>query len=506
MSVEMTQKEALAPQDGPADSHTRLRGRALLLARGTWVCVALLAVAAVLASVVVRLQSFESVAATNLPAGWTVETFRDLLGQQGLTVSSYVIYSLVFAYLFTLSFFAVAFILFRRRSDDWFAIYVSLMLITFPLSILSFGNLVQVAPAWQMPIAILSSLGTLLILPFFFLFPDGHVVPAWTKGVIVLWVVTVSLSLFFPGTVVDAGTWPPLANFLMQLAFLCVAVFAQIYRYLRVSDGVARQQTKWLVLGITVTIFVSSIYIFVRVVFPVVLQPTPAGLLYFLALPLVAAAFMFIPFSLGIAILRYRLWDIDLLLNRTLVYFPLTAILAGIFAASITLTQKVFVALTGEKSDAATVITTLIVVALFEPLKRALQALVDKYFKEAPDPAKKLEKFNEQLKTVVEVLTVEQIVPHFLAEVTRAFEAQSAMVSLGSDGTGRRVYTVGEWSGPGKLCAPLIAQSATLGTVELGPRRKGGTYTAKDAETLRENAGLIASAIVLGERWHDRVP
>ena len=94
-----------------------------------------------------------------------------------------------------------------------------------------------------------------------------------------------------------------------------------------------------------------------------------------------------IPISLMIAILRYRLWGIDLLINRTLVYVPLTAILAGIFAACISLSQKLSAALTGQQSDAATVLTTLIVVAAFDPLKHGLQQLVDKRFKETPDAA-----------------------------------------------------------------------------------------------------------------------
>src|SRR5205085_7545154 len=84
------------------------------------------------------------------------------------------------------------------------------------------------------------------------------------------------------------------------------------------------------------------------------------------------------PVATGIAILKYRLYDIDLLINRTLVYIPLTGILTGLYSASIALLQKLFVATSGEKSDAAIVITTLILTSSFTPIKNGLQSFVDK--------------------------------------------------------------------------------------------------------------------------------
>ncbi len=98
-----------------------------------------------------------------------------------------------------------------------------------------------------------------------------------------------------------------------------------------------------------------------------------------------------VPVAAGVAILRYRLYEIDLIISRTIVYGVLTAILAGVYTASITLSQRVFVAVTGEKSDGAIVLTTLIVVSTFTPLKTRLQALVDRRWKAAaaagPSPA-----------------------------------------------------------------------------------------------------------------------
>jgi hypothetical protein len=103
--------------------------------------------------------------------------------------------------------------------------------------------------------------------------------------------------------------------------------------------------------------------------------PFLVGQFVFLATVLFAAA------AIAIAILRYRLYEIDLIINRTLVYGALTAILAGVYTASITLSTRLFSSVTGERSDAAIVLTTLIVVSFVTPLKTRLQTIVDREMK-----------------------------------------------------------------------------------------------------------------------------
>ncbi len=110
-----------------------------------------------------------------------------------------------------------------------------------------------------------------------------------------------------------------------------------------------------------------------------------------LAIALTAGCFL--PIAAAIAITRYRLYNIDsLILNRALVYIPLTGILGGLYAAGVALFQRIFVAVTGDKSDAAIVLATLVLASLFTPIKNWLQTFVDKRFKpvtkvETPAPA-----------------------------------------------------------------------------------------------------------------------
>lgn len=207
-----------------------------------------------------------------------------------------------------------------------------------------------------------------------------------------------------------------------------------------------------------------------------------------------------LPIATGIAVLKYRLYDIDLIINRTLVYVPLTAILAGIYTASITASTKLFPALTGEKSDAAIVLTTLVVVSAFTPLKNSLQGLVDKRLKEVRDSTKELTAFGEQVRAFVQMSDAEQCARRLLDEVARAFGAKSGAVYLGSNEQLRLIHTFGEWKSNTKVSVPIESDGRRYGLVTLGPRRHGLEYTPKDRETFEQTVGLVARAIRLAER------
>lgn len=144
-----------------------------------------------------------------------------------------------------------------------------------------------------------------------------------------------------------------------------VAMVSLIVRYRR-GNPEERLQLKW---------FISAVAVW-AIVLPFAGSDNLLTVVALVGLALV-------PVSVVIAILRYRLYDIDTLINRTLVYVPLVAIVAGLFAACTVLLQRAFVAITGNTSDAATVISALILAAVFTPIRNALQSAVDKRFKPA---------------------------------------------------------------------------------------------------------------------------
>jgi hypothetical protein len=113
----------------------------------------------------------------------------------------------------------------------------------------------------------------------------------------------------------------------------------------------------------------------------------------------VTLSFAGVPVAIGIAVLKYRLYDIDILINRTLVYGSLTATLVALYFGGIVLLQRVFVALTGQQSTLAVVASTLLIAALFTPLRRRIQSFIDRrFYRRKYDARKTLEAFSARLR------------------------------------------------------------------------------------------------------------
>ena len=174
-------------------------------------------------------------------------------------------------------------------------------------------------------------------------------------------------------------------------ALIFVAVVSLIIR-LRRARGPERQQIKWFVYATALTISGGIL------TYPVSEAIGSVWLRWISFVPFIVGV-MSIPISMGIAILRYRLYDIDILINRTLVYVTLTATLVALYFGGIVQLQGLFVALTGEQSTLAVVASTLLIAALFNPLRRRIQTFIDRrFYRNKYDAAKTLEAFSAKLK------------------------------------------------------------------------------------------------------------
>jgi len=267
-------------------------------------------------------------------------------------------------------------------------------------------------------------MGTYLIL----LFPDGRLPSrrwrplAWLSGAVI---VLVSLSTALtPGRLPDLGgvpnpfgleEYPWVAEaaqgvtLLLPLCILASAV-SLVLRFVR-SGGEAREQIKWLAFAALVSGLGSS-----SVVIPSIILSHDAGGADPLWMNLLEDAevlsFAGVPVAVGIAILRYRLYEIDLIINRTLVYGSLTATLVLLYFGSIVVLQRVFIVLTGEKSTLAVVASTLAIATLFNPLRRRVQGFVDRrFYRRKYDARKTLEAFSRKLRdeTDLEALNAELV-------------------------------------------------------------------------------------------------
>jgi hypothetical protein len=159
---------------------------------------------------------------------------------------------------------------------------------------------------------------------------------------------------------------------------------------------VERQQIKWLLYAAPIWFFGSALKI---AVFYFSLIDGPWGL--WIGYLLVAVGGLSGPVAIGVAILRYRLYEIDIVINRTLVYGSLTAMLVGVYLGSIVSMQYAFRALTGqqEQPQLAIVVSTLVIAALFNPLRRRIQSVIDRrFYRSKYDARKTLEAFSARLR------------------------------------------------------------------------------------------------------------
>jgi hypothetical protein len=309
--------------------------------------------------------------------------------------------------------------------------YTTYAFITVPGS-LPAGALLGVFGDWA------RGMGWFLMLTFLLLlFPNGHLPsPRWRPlawliaGLLVVYSIAILLSPY-PYTNIDtqlAAVRNPLgilvANDLFdQLANLSIlllyptiiACIVSVFLRFRRARGVERQQLKWFVYGMTLSILM--LIVIVILIFSNV-NGAPGTLFYF--------AVVFIPISAGIAILRYRLYDIDVLINRTLVYGSLTALLTLLYFGLIFALQSLFQGMFHQNNAVAIVVSTLVIFALFQPLRHRLQRFIDRrFYRSKYDAAKTLEAFSATLRNEVDL---NQLREHLLNVVQETM--QPAHVSL----------------------------------------------------------------------------
>jgi tRNA A-37 threonylcarbamoyl transferase component Bud32 len=307
------------------------------------------------------------------------EGLRQVLASLGFSLHGYVLYLTFFEVVQVAGFALVGLIVFRYRSDDWFALLVSGMLVAFGV-----GSVAHVPPPLDALARAIYSLGLVLLYLCMYLFPDGRFVPRWTRVLAVLVVLWRALYLFPEPW--HPPSWPAPTSLLLDTALFATGVYAQIYRYLRVSSPVQRQQTKWVVWGLaiaSVAVYGYIVYGYV-VRFSVVPWLMESDRYLYLHLvfwqPFRTVALLLAPVSIAMSILRRRLWEIDFVINRTLVYGTLTVLLVVSIAVGLLAVSLLSQTYVGEQHYGyAVVVAALVFGAIFLPLRLRLQRAVDRY-------------------------------------------------------------------------------------------------------------------------------
>lgn len=401
MRLPLAHARLLRPRPPPAAADSRLTGRWLVGLRVGWVAIVLFDLAVFLASIPVAYAHLRGICPPVSVHGCSAApTAGNLLALQRLHLSLnlYALSALVLALTEALLFMGVGAVIFWRKSAERLGLFISLWLIVFGASFIADSEigaqvLAQTPQVVGLAFHYLEGAVWPGLILFLCTFPNGRFIPRWAW----LWVIASLVIAVLPSDYPLGGP-PPLLLAAQGLLLLGPAGF-QLYRYLRISDARGRQQTKWFVFGVSIAFLSALISRGIGGVFPLdspyqLLEKTLGVLIYF---P--------IPLAIGVSILRYQLWDIDTLINKALVYGTLTALLAGVYAGLIIGLES----LAGLVSDQASqpivlVMSTLVIAALFLPLRRRIQRLIDRrFYRRKVDAEKTLAAFSAMLRDQVDL-------------------------------------------------------------------------------------------------------
>ncbi len=412
-------KRAGATKPQPTGGEARLRGLWLVFARVGFAVVAVVALVLWGWGIPLRFAQLGTVCIAQ-PCGdqqLTPDTFAQFQAA-GMSISFYAAYTGALEVVFALVFLVVAAMIFWRKSDTRIGLLTALLLVITAATQTSSDALAAAIPAVAIPVNLLGVLSFVMLVLFLCLFPNGRFVPRWTRLVMGVWV---------PLFIVSGAVLPPDAFLPMIFVSILVALPAQVYRYRWVSTLVERQQTKWVVFSLVIGLL-GSIGI-ISVTNLLKLSQVFGNLGFFAGNTLIYVLSALIPLSIGIAILRSRLWDIDILINKALVYGTLTVLLATVYGCLVIGLERLAGAINNGRilqEPLTIVISTLAIAALFQPLRSRIQSAIDRrFYRRRYDAAHALASFSDTLRDEVDLTQLES---RLLAVIQETM--QPAQVSL----------------------------------------------------------------------------
>jgi hypothetical protein len=325
-------------------------------------------------------------------------------------------------------------LIFKRKSKELVGLVASLFLTTFLTAIL-LGYLYQGAsPLMSFALSIITAAGSNSIHFLLYIFPDGNFTPRWARwpaALVLLLAVSDVILLNFAPEIYDHPVFGALYTGL-YFSLFALGVILQIYRYLRVSSTLQRQQTKWVLTAIAVLPLSDLLFrsMILPAVFPMATTPgTPHVIYNLITIPVFRTIpFLIIPVSFGLAILRYRLWDIDILIRRALVYGLLTAILGVLYYSGVVLMQQALRLVTGQagQSPLVIVVSTLGIAALFKPIRSRVQNFIDRrFYRQRYDAEKTMQVFSAHMRDEVDL---DQLRNHLSAAVKETMQPETVIL------------------------------------------------------------------------------
>ena len=390
-------------------------------------------------------------------------------------------------------------ILFRRKRNEVIAVFASFFLLGHGIIMAGPLEALNAFEPGEYTSAVFVIQSALFMTPtmiFFCLFPNGRFVPHWTRYVALASLAYIPIGLYLsPANLFNIKTPLTVLAGFGYFIFIIIGVYAQIFRYRHISTLQERQQTKWFIFGMLVwlvfSILISIPYIILQNVPTDAPQPwwSPLSQLgWFISL-------MLLPLSFTIAIMRYRLWDIDLLISRTLVYGALTAVIIGIYILLVGGFSRLF---QSSGSLFVSLLATGLIAVLVQPLRERLQRAVNRLvYGERDNPISVLTKLGERLEATV---APNSILPTIVESISQALRIPYVAITLKEGAEFMLAAECGQKPASNLTCEliPLNYQSEPVGQI-LVSRRTGEDSFTSDEKALLQNiarqVGVAAYAI-----------
>jgi signal transduction histidine kinase len=426
------------------------------------------------------------------------------LASLGLSPEFIAAYAIVIEVIFALICIGIAFLILLRKSNDWLALLASL---TFIAALLGVSENVLAFydknPLWRPELGIWFSLVLFILFLFACLFPVGQNVPRWTLALIVagaVWTLITTLNPNFQITRI-----PKPYNFLMILGWLGAGAVIQIFHY-RHSNPIQKQQAKWVILGALLAIV--GVLGQAASTFWSIPSGFPSVRFNLVGYPAIQLFKLFLPMTIAIAILRYHLWDIDIIINRTLVYGTLTASVIGIYVVVVGVLGTT---IQGRSNLLVSILATGLVAVLVQPLRDRLQRGVNRMmYGERDDPVTVLSRLGQRLEgtlapdavlpSLVETVAQTLKLPYVAIETT----IDHRLVSQPTTDSASKNFSVPTiaYGNPQSdvIRLPLIYQSETIGQLLIAPRAPGEALSPMDrhlSENIAHQAGMAVHAVSL---------
>lgn len=380
----------------------------------------------------------------------------------------------------------LASVLFLKRPDEGMALFLSYFLLVHgtvvagPLASLEFFWPGISRWVWNVITPILFAP---LTVAFLSIFPNGRFVPHQTRRLVILSLLYAPLSSLLYSANSSSGSAIRYGiGALLWFVLIFAGFYAQIYRYRHVSNSTQRQQTKWVIYGFTLAIF----FAFLITARDLSVDRLALQLPYRLLAPLGSLgwpiAITAIPISLTFAVMRYRLYDVDIIINRTLVYGALTVIVVAVYVLSVGALSVLFQT---QGNPTIALLATGLIAVLFQPLRDRLQRAVNRlFYGQRDDPMRTLAQLGQRLEAAI---APEVVLPTLVETISQTLKLPCVAITLRS---GDEFKIAARWGDAveSAIRIPLVYQGETVGQLVASPRGPGESFSHTDRQLLENIA------------------